>query len=490
MQNSKIGTRHVFFPETENPVKITYRYLSHVGLAHSTFVNHYEENDFDYERQKIIGSMTFRTATQSLSGEWVDDQTVYPLGRTPKPNLEQTFSPFENYHYASKQSRAALLASTRDTGRSNISKIAPTSLNLPNTSKGNLPEEVSQGSLQPRSPTLPTHAPQDLSSYSVDFLTDQCDQIKTEISSHKPDIIDDDYSIIANDPAAISNDETIDYKIIDWMKDVEKIQLDSPSVHKVQLDSPSVEKAQSETIHGHLLVSFHQSPKKTSQSPAIAETPLVDYAPGEPVSNMSSHMNQSSLFHRPVTPKPVQDLLSETSPVRVFRGMFGQALSPTTQPEINSLGNDGVYPQAAEHPSEDLLDAPYAAVNFPALMDEAGYSVPGTNSEVVNTESADNAQASEDPFVTFGRHEDAPNQFYNTMYQRASCDKRTWANVAGDRQKKSLPSTEFGINVKVTSVPQRKKPEQGSGAGTTSYSISSQSKAPTLSRDTVVCVPD
>ncbi|UKZ77606.1 hypothetical protein TrVFT333_005330 [Trichoderma virens FT-333] len=97
---------HLILLEGSAATKLTYRWMSHVGLVHATFAVQSGSLDIAEEYKYLANAVVIRTHIRERSGRWITDDTVYPLKDTRQHEAEQIFSAFKGYLLPSKPKNA------------------------------------------------------------------------------------------------------------------------------------------------------------------------------------------------------------------------------------------------------------------------------------------------------------------------------------------------------------------------------------------------
>ncbi|KAL6895782.1 hypothetical protein HDV57DRAFT_521073 [Trichoderma longibrachiatum] len=88
---------HILLLEGQAPVRLSYKWMSHVGLARATFAVPTADLDIANEYKLLSNAAVVRTETLDRHGRWIPDNTVYPLKDAPLAKAETAFIPFKGY---------------------------------------------------------------------------------------------------------------------------------------------------------------------------------------------------------------------------------------------------------------------------------------------------------------------------------------------------------------------------------------------------------
>lgn len=129
-QQQPVNSAHLILTEGKGPFKICFRWMSHVGLNHSTFA---QPGPLLDENKSLKSGTTLR-AQKRVQGTFLGDPTTYPLPGAKLPHHDILFTPFEGYSFTKKQpsayvrpaETAAVPRSTRSSARKPVSKPNPT----------------------------------------------------------------------------------------------------------------------------------------------------------------------------------------------------------------------------------------------------------------------------------------------------------------------------------------------------------------------------
>ncbi|KAL7803736.1 hypothetical protein V8C44DRAFT_369438 [Trichoderma aethiopicum] len=88
---------HILLLEGQAPVRLTYKWMSHVGLARATFAVPTADLDIANEYKLLSNAAVVRTETLDRHGRWIPDNTVYPVKDAPLAKAETAFIAFKGY---------------------------------------------------------------------------------------------------------------------------------------------------------------------------------------------------------------------------------------------------------------------------------------------------------------------------------------------------------------------------------------------------------
>ncbi|KAL7960034.1 hypothetical protein V8C34DRAFT_322344 [Trichoderma compactum] len=97
---------HLILLEGPAATKLTYRWMSHVGLLQATFAVQSGSLAIAEEYKYLSNAATIRAHTRDRAGRWVTDNTVYPLKDKPQLEVGQTFNAFKGYILPTKTKNA------------------------------------------------------------------------------------------------------------------------------------------------------------------------------------------------------------------------------------------------------------------------------------------------------------------------------------------------------------------------------------------------
>lgn len=103
----KLSSQYVL-PEGLEAVRLTYRWMSHVGLARATFAVRSGNLAIADEYKLLTNAAVIRTEIQDRHGRWIPDNTVYPLKDAPQFEAGQTFNAFKGYVPPTKAKHAKI----------------------------------------------------------------------------------------------------------------------------------------------------------------------------------------------------------------------------------------------------------------------------------------------------------------------------------------------------------------------------------------------
>ncbi|PNP53966.1 hypothetical protein THARTR1_05653 [Trichoderma harzianum] len=102
---------HLVLLEGTAATKLTYRWMSHVGLVQATFAVRSGSLAIAEEYKYLSNAATIRTHTRDRAGRWITDNTVYPLKDAPQLEVGQTFNAFKGYILPTKRKNAKVQVS-------------------------------------------------------------------------------------------------------------------------------------------------------------------------------------------------------------------------------------------------------------------------------------------------------------------------------------------------------------------------------------------
>ncbi|KAL7819677.1 hypothetical protein V8C26DRAFT_24165 [Trichoderma gracile] len=88
---------HILLLEGQTPIRLTYKWMSHIGLARTTFAIPSADSDFAAEYKLLSNAAVVRTESLDRHGRWVPDNTVYPLKEASPAKAEPAFIAFKAY---------------------------------------------------------------------------------------------------------------------------------------------------------------------------------------------------------------------------------------------------------------------------------------------------------------------------------------------------------------------------------------------------------
>ncbi|KAL7802867.1 hypothetical protein V8C43DRAFT_322874 [Trichoderma afarasin] len=97
---------HLILLEGPAATKLTYRWMSHVGLVKATFAVRSGSLAIAEEYKYLSNAAVIRTQTRDRTGRWIIDNTVYPLKDTRQLEVGQTFNAFKGYILPTKKKNA------------------------------------------------------------------------------------------------------------------------------------------------------------------------------------------------------------------------------------------------------------------------------------------------------------------------------------------------------------------------------------------------
>ncbi|KAK5990541.1 hypothetical protein PT974_08810 [Cladobotryum mycophilum] len=93
---------HLIALEGDDPLKVVYKWMSHIGLSRTTYVQVSGTSMAD-EYRLLLNAATLRTQVLDKHSRWVVDRMVYPNQVAPGPTLAKPFRPFEGYVFRAKE---------------------------------------------------------------------------------------------------------------------------------------------------------------------------------------------------------------------------------------------------------------------------------------------------------------------------------------------------------------------------------------------------
>ncbi|KAL7936095.1 hypothetical protein V8C35DRAFT_278324 [Trichoderma chlorosporum] len=97
---------HFVLLEGSAAIKLTYRWMSHIGLAHATFAARSGNLTIAEEYKYLANAAVIRTQSRDRVDRWITDSTVYPVTDTSQLQTGQTFNAFKGYIVPSKPRNA------------------------------------------------------------------------------------------------------------------------------------------------------------------------------------------------------------------------------------------------------------------------------------------------------------------------------------------------------------------------------------------------
>ncbi|KAF3075483.1 hypothetical protein CFAM422_002370 [Trichoderma lentiforme] len=97
---------HLILLERPAATKLTYRWMSHVGLVPATFAVRSGGLAIAEEYKYLSNAAVIRTHSRDRTGRWITDNTVYPLKDTRQLEVGQTFNAFKGYILPTKKKNA------------------------------------------------------------------------------------------------------------------------------------------------------------------------------------------------------------------------------------------------------------------------------------------------------------------------------------------------------------------------------------------------
>ncbi|PTB64469.1 hypothetical protein BBK36DRAFT_6805 [Trichoderma citrinoviride] len=88
---------HILLLEGQASVRLTFKWMSHVGLARATFATPSGDTDIATEYKLLSNAAIVRTETLDRHGRWIPDTIVYPLKDAPPAEAEPGLVAFKGY---------------------------------------------------------------------------------------------------------------------------------------------------------------------------------------------------------------------------------------------------------------------------------------------------------------------------------------------------------------------------------------------------------
>lgn len=121
---------HLILTEGKGSFKICYRWLSHLGLSHSTFVQA-DAQALANEYRLLTNAASLRSERRTSKGIWVSDSTTYQNTQLSRPH--RPFSVFDGYTFPMKRPASVIEAANVPLSQR---KALRTLRNIPSTSPG------------------------------------------------------------------------------------------------------------------------------------------------------------------------------------------------------------------------------------------------------------------------------------------------------------------------------------------------------------------
>ncbi|KAF4978082.1 hypothetical protein FZEAL_5472 [Fusarium zealandicum] len=458
-------TTHLIFTEEFGPSQVSYRWLTHTGLAHLTYLDP-STPDQDQEYKRIAGAVSLRAVdTRGRSG---NEKPMY--SGLPEPSIDSRadFSPFAGHMYPNK--------------RSGTTAIDEEDKRLPETPRRLGQDTVKKPGQPPKKPTagseknitknlkgIKAHDKKPPFAISAKLPVDTYKQareiaVKPKQRHRTADSCTASFSRENSEPFKGPRSQIpTQVSVENWMEGVE---VDGTTADELELipqltdamapnrETTRVMRASSGFADDDMLldlrpssqVLLHTGPQQAFSNDMAGQPQLLefkDFSSLEPIPP-------------PQTPKRArtQCLLDSESPKREFHGMFAvvdHRIKEVTNHQGGSRDDRRVIP-----PGENLMDYLEAPISTPALMD----GFPRMNSRVFWPRTGNTLGTEDDDAnAVFGKQTDKRKEVFRTMKQQASPGP-SWANVASTKKKPDSKeeTITFGQNVRVTVVPERLKP--------------------------------
>ncbi|KAK1240828.1 hypothetical protein MKX07_006261 [Trichoderma sp. CBMAI-0711] len=88
---------HILLLEGQAPIRLTYKWMSHIGLARTTFAIPTADLNIAAEYKLLSNAAVVRTESLDRHGRWIPDNTVYPLKGASPAKAETAFIAFKGY---------------------------------------------------------------------------------------------------------------------------------------------------------------------------------------------------------------------------------------------------------------------------------------------------------------------------------------------------------------------------------------------------------
>ncbi|KAH6606427.1 hypothetical protein Trco_005580 [Trichoderma cornu-damae] len=93
---------HCILPEGPAAVRLTYRWMSHIGLDKATFAVQSSNSAIADEQKLLLNAAVLRTEKLDRHGRWIPDDTIYPRKDVPQSEPSHVFDAFKGYAPRSK----------------------------------------------------------------------------------------------------------------------------------------------------------------------------------------------------------------------------------------------------------------------------------------------------------------------------------------------------------------------------------------------------
>ncbi|KAH8737380.1 hypothetical protein BGZ61DRAFT_14663 [Ilyonectria robusta] len=464
------SSSHLVFTEDERITKLSFRWLTHVGLDKLTYLNTGVSGTL-VENRPLNRAASIRVEIIKARGRSELDETVYPIGTKQAVPFRPSFSAFADFEYRAKSPGFMPVDTSKELTPEPASKQ---NLQLPDT-KSITCSSTSSVSTSVRMRTTPavdvSHGDKSRGSEVSRFapgepsfgVGNEGDTTVEKTQTHEslgfvqePLLQPNDTMRLSSAPSLLGPLAAAD-AVASWIAGIEAAGF-NPSLYGIsELGPPDDVPAMTDSIPsfgGDVLVNLE--PDTESSVPPPNDEELSGLLVGQlyDSSNLMEFGQHHSHQATMATPNgiPTECLLDSDSPPGLDYGMFApmnllrqqepQRGSPTIRPPVPS--RVGIH-------DGDLLGCLEAHIDTPALMDEfdgqgAATSAPDTSGNTIGV----GQEAEENALGKILRKMDSKEkELFYTMGQKAA-PSQTWAHVASQSKvQQKEEETSFGVNVPV-----------------------------------------
>ncbi|KPM41573.1 hypothetical protein AK830_g4992 [Neonectria ditissima] len=451
---------HLVFTESEDTQKLSFRWLTHVGLDKLTYVN----DPFSGEQREgqLLNRACIRVDVVNARGHLEVDKTVYPVGSELHGSFYPTNRAFADFKYrvkpadsgpisepncsfpmfAAQQQQCARSSQAMPEAGSNALVTTSTRSKNPLTSGIFSALEVQSTKASDSFNEKNTAKTQQVESTSDYEVPRRSNVIFTPKQLLRTSI----KTACQRAAASVHVPMTTADTLTSWIDEVEAIGLRPPPDCLPELQPGTLTDSTTSLVDDLLIDLEHETESLTrprnGDSSALGTNQLL--GPGDLI-----HFGE-------ITTSPIAkvlpqaagtvSLLDSRAPPGLSYGMFApmNLLSlDQNQPHSQAIP-ESVSPRTGVH-GNNLMDSSGPPIYTLALMDNPPASVSETDGDLEAREN--------DVVPTFGKIESNEKKLYNTMIQRAA-PKQTWASIASQPKSQSKEDKPFfGANVATRILP-------------------------------------
>ncbi|KAK7426145.1 hypothetical protein QQZ08_007311 [Neonectria magnoliae] len=410
------NSAHLVFTESEDTQKLSFRWLSHVGLDKLTYVN---DTFSGVQREgNLLHRACVRVNDANARGGPEPDKTVYPITSQLGGPFRPILNAFADFEYRPKQAGSGPIGEVKDS----FPMFYPQQQHYGTSSKG-------------------------LARNDVLFATSQLSRPPANMMQQG-----------ASASSCVSMTTTD--AVASWMAGVEAAGLQPSPACLLELQPPASTDSTTSLRDGYLIDLGHETGSSARLSNGEDSTSQTrQLRDSDDLINLG-RITQSPIARAQPRTLEAVSLLDSRVPPALSYGMFApmNLLPPDKNQTHSSSILSEVSPRAEIH-GQDLMDYVGPPIYTPSLMDFPPPSESGNDN---------NLDAQDDTVPIFGKIESNAKRLHHTMIQKAA-PSQTWASIASQPKRQTNEDKPyFGANVVTTLIPDSTtgRDNRGGQAGT------------------------